>query len=106
MIDTIKSVERVRQEIIDGIYKNINEDLPINQKVYQRYFDFINNQIELCIKNGWIQFSLPGDGPCGRLPGMIEALLLLKGYEIEKGEKENEYLINIFNRDNYKIFSF
>jgi len=34
---------------------------------------------------------------------MIEALLLLKGYGIEKGEKENEYLINIFNKNNYKI---
>ena len=104
MIGTIKSVEHVRQEVIDGIYKKINNDLPINQEVYKRYFDFIDSQIELCIKNGWIQFSLPGDGPCGRLPGMIEALLLLKGYGIEKGKKENEYLINIFNRDNYKIY--
>lgn len=96
MIRTIKDVEYVRQEIIDGIYKHINNDLPINQKVYKRYFDNINSQIELCIKMGWVQFSLYGDGPCGKLPGMIEALLLLKGYGIEKGENENEYLINIF----------
>jgi hypothetical protein len=102
MIDTIKSVECVRQEIINGIYKKIYNDLPINQNIYKRYFDLIDSQIELCIKNGCIQFSLPGDGPCGKLPGMIEALLLLKGYGIEKGENENEYLINIFNRDNYK----
>ena len=103
MKSNIKSVEHVRQEIIDGIYRKINNDLPINQEVYKKYFDLINHQIELCIINGWIQFSLPGDGPCGRLPVMIEALLLLKGYGIEKGKKENEYLINIFNRDNYKI---
>lgn len=103
MIGTIKSAEHVRQEVIDGIYKKINNDLPINQKVYKQYLDWIDNEIDLCIKFGWVQFSLPGDGPCCKLPGMIEALLLLKGYGIEKGEKENEYLINIVNMNNYKI---
>ncbi len=103
MINNIRNIEYVRQEIIDGIYKTINDYSETHQKIYEKYINYINSQIELCIKNGWIQFSLYGDGPCGKLPGMIEALLLLKGYGIEKGEKENEYLINIFNRDNYKI---
>lgn len=103
MIGTIKSVEHVRQEIIDEIYKKINNDLPINQKVYKQYLDWIDNEINLCIKYGWVQFSLPGNGPTGKLPGLIEVLLLLKGYGIEKGEKENEYLINIVNMNNYKV---
>ena len=49
MIGTIKSAEHVRQEVIDGIYKKINNDLPINQKVYKQYLDWIDNEIDLCI---------------------------------------------------------
>ena len=99
----IRSAEHVRQDIILGIYHKINNDLPINQKVYQKYLDFIDSEIERCIKNGCVQFALPGDGPTGNLPGLIEALLLLKGYGIEKGNKENEYLINIVNMNNYNV---
>lgn len=103
-MNNIPNINDVRKEAIDNILKTMDNDIPIVQDIYRKYLYDIKIGINYCIINNQLQFILKGGAPTGKLPGLIEALLLLQGYSIEKGVNENEYLISIFDVNNYRNF--
>ncbi len=64
---------------------------------YIEYIGKINKKIYESIKNGYISFILEGDR--GHIPGKIEALLLLQGYQIIRRD-ENSFYINLVDINN------
>lgn len=101
----IPNIDNVRERAISNILFTIENCMEFEKKIYQEYLDEIHKGVQKCIYDHQLQFVLHGGAPTGCLPGLIEALLLLKGYCIEKVPNEgygNKYLISIFDVNNYK----
>jgi len=99
-MENIMSVEEARRKAINEILWKMDNDLPYCRNIYVNYINKIDEGINDCIKKGYVQFILEGER--GNLPGHIEALLLLNGYQIERKD-ENSFYINLIDNNNYKV---
>ena len=101
----IPDINNVRERAISNILYSMEHCMDFEKEIYQEYLDNINKGVQKCINNHQLQFVLYGGAPTGCLPGLIEALLLLQGYCVEKVPNDgygNKYLISIFDVNNYK----
>ena len=92
----IISVETARSLSKKQIMASMEND-PMFKDYYIEYIRKINNEIYESIKNGHISFILEGDH--GQIPGKIEALLLLQGYQIIRRD-ENSFYVNFIDINN------
>lgn len=92
----IISVETARLLSKKQIMASMEND-PMFKDYYIEYIRKINNEIYESIKNEHISFILEGDH--GQIPGKIEALLLLQGYQIIRRD-ENSFYINFIDINN------
>ena len=95
MNDYIIPVETARELALKQVIANMNN--PMYKEYYADYIAKINKHIYDSIKSGYISFILEGDR--GQLPGPIEALLLLKGYQIKRKD-ENSFYVNFVDINN------
>jgi hypothetical protein len=95
MKDYIISVETARELALKQIISNMNN--PMYKEYYADYMEKINKHIYDSIHSGYISFILEGDR--GQLPGPIEALLLLKGYQIRRKD-DNSFYVNFVDINN------
>lgn len=96
MIDCIIPVETARELALKQIISDMSND-PMFKNYYADYIAKINKYIYDSIKSGYISFILEGDR--GQLPGPIEAMLLLKGYQIRRKD-ENSFYVNFIDINN------
>lgn len=96
MKDYIIPAETARELALKQIISNMEND-PMFKSYYADYMEKINKHIYDSIHSGYISFILEGD--CGRLPGPIEALLLLKGYQIIRKD-DNSFYVNFVDINN------
>ena len=92
----IISVDTARTLTIKQIMADMEND-PMFKDYYIEYIRKINKEIYESIKNGYISFILEGDR--GHIPGKVEALLLLQGYQIIRRD-ENSFYINFVDINN------
>ena len=92
----IISVDTARTLTIKQIMADMEND-PMFKDYYVEYIRKINKEIYESIKNGYISFILEGDH--GHIPGKVEALLLLQGYQIIRRD-ENSFYVNFVDINN------
>lgn len=92
----IVSVETVRTLTLKQIISDMEND-PMFKDFYAEYIGNIKKKIYESIRNGYVSFILEGER--GQLPGKVEALLLLQGYQIIRRD-ENSFYINFIDINN------
>jgi len=92
----IISVDTARTLTLKKIMADMEND-PMFKDFYAEYIANINKKIYESIKDGYISFILEGER--GQLPGKVEALLLLQGYQIIRRD-ENSFYINFVDINN------
>ena len=92
----IISVETARTLTLKKIMSDMEND-PMFKDFYAEYIANINKKIYESIRDGYISFILEGER--GQLPGKVEALLLLQGYQIIRKD-ENSFYVNLVDINN------
>lgn len=92
----IISVDTARKLTLKQIMSSMEND-PMFKDFYAEYIANINKKIYESIRDGYVSFILEGER--GQLPGKVEALLLLQGYQIIRRD-ENSFYINFVNINN------
>ena len=92
----IISVETARTLTLKQIISNMEND-QMFKDYYIEYIEKINKKIYESIRDGYISLILEGDR--GQIPGKVEALLLLQGYQIIRRD-ENSFYVNFVDINN------
>lgn len=92
----IISVETVRTLTLKQIIYDMEND-PLFKDFYAEYIGNIKKKIYESIRDGYVSFILEGER--GELPGKVEALLLLQGYQIIRRD-ENSFYVNFVDINN------
>lgn len=92
----IISVETVRTLTLKQIISDMEND-PMFKDFYAEYIGNIKKKIYESIRDGYVSFILEGER--GQLPGKVEALLLLQGYQIIRRD-ENSFYVNFVDINN------
>ena len=92
----IISVETARTLTLKQIISDMEND-PMFKDFYAEYIGNIKRKIYESIRDGYVSFILEGER--GQLPGKVEALLLLQGYQIIRRD-ENSFYINFIDINN------
>lgn len=92
----IISVETARTLTLKQIIYDMEND-PLFKDFYAEYIGNIKKKIYESIRDGYVSFILEGER--GELPGKVEALLLLQGYQIIRRD-ENSFYVNFVDINN------
>ena len=92
----IISVDTARTLTLKQIMAAMEND-SMFKDYYIEYIAKINKKIYESIRDGYVSFILEGDH--GQIPGKVEALLLLQGYQIIRRD-ENSFYVNFVDINN------